>query len=161
MECASCGADPCGWPSFCKVCRKADRNRFAGKPPTQAGGNWWPVTEIVPHEAQRLRQLRDGTSSLDQLYRAINDRRGRPAPATTVEAFAYQLRAGVDALRDQAALVRIAELDERQIKEIAQRLTKWRWGKSKNNETPPKVPPWKPFEIEALIEIWRISRGRD
>src|SRR5688500_18771026 len=140
-ECASCGADPCGWPSFCKVCRKADRNSFAGKPPTQAGANWWPITEIAPDEVQRLHRLRDSTTTLAGRYAAIRDGREKSAPATTVEALAYQLRGGVDALRDQAALVRIAELDERQIKDIAQRLTK-------------NVPPWKPFEIEALIEIW-------
>src|SRR5271165_829399 len=51
------------------------------------------------------------------------------AAASTVEALAYQLRGGVEALRDLEAQRRLLELDEAQMREIANRLTKWRWGK--------------------------------
>jgi hypothetical protein len=77
------------------------------------------------------------------------------APAATVEALAYQLRGGVEALRDLDARRRLSELNEAQMREIADRLTKWRWGISKDGEMPPKVPPWTPDEIEAFAKLWR------
>ena len=79
------------------------------------------------------------------------------APETVVEALAYQLRGGFEALRESSAAQRISELDEPQMRDIAGRLTKERRGKSKSSETPPRVPPWKPNEIEAFIRIWRLA----
>jgi len=89
------------------------------------------------------------------------------AAASTVEALAYQLRGGVEALRDLEAQRRLLELDEAQMREIANRLTKWRWGKFENGKIPPRVkrlpfvgeegsvPPWSPDEIEAFAKLWR------
>jgi len=82
------------------------------------------------------------------------------ATNSTVEALAYQLRGGVNALREPSAQRRLSELDDAQMREIAQRLTKSRWGKSNNGETPPKVPPWRQIEIETFVEIWRNLHGR-
>jgi hypothetical protein len=80
------------------------------------------------------------------------------AAATTVEALAYQLRGGVSALREPSALRRISDLNESQIHEIAQRLTKERWGKAEPGRQPKRVPPWQPDEIEVLISIWTMAK---
>jgi hypothetical protein len=98
--------------------------------------------------------------------------RDRPASDYLVEALAYQLRDGVDALKEPSALRRISEIDEAQMRDIADRLTKWRWRKFKSFETAPRVkrlpvadekgagPPWAPDEIEAFVDIWRVSREK-
>jgi hypothetical protein len=85
---------------------------------------------------------------------------GSRAAGTTVEALAFQLRAGADALREPSTQRRLSELDQAQMREVAQRLTKPRWGKSKNGETPARVPPWRQSEIETFVEIWRNLHGR-
>ena len=107
-------------------------------------------------ELERLLRLHD--LSLETAWRATNDRRGRAA-ASTLEALAYQLRAGPSALRDPKAQDRLAQLDEGQMRELCGRLTKERWGISKNGEKPPRVPPWKPGEIESLVQKWSGLHG--
>jgi len=88
----------------------------------------------------------------------LNGIKGRAA-ASTVEALAYQLRGGVNSLREPSAQRRLSELDEIQAREIANRLTRPRWGKSKNGETPSKVPPWSQSEIDTFVEMWRRLHG--
>src|ERR1700730_14672467 len=88
----------------------------------------------------------------------------RPAPKALVEALAYQLRGGVTALTALTALRRIAELDEAQAKDIAERLTKWRWSKlalkAPRTERlpvsgePGAVPPWESAQIEMFVDLW-------
>ena len=68
-------------------------------------------------------------------------------------------RRGSLPLREHSALQRISQLDEGQAQDIAQRLTKERWGISKNGKMPPKVPPWKADEIETFVRIWKASHG--
>jgi hypothetical protein len=110
------------------------------------------------------------SASLDALWHHLNR---RPAtPQSTVEALAYQLRGGVDALRDPSALRRLSELGETQMREIADRLTKWRWGKFENGKVAPNVrrlphageegavPPWTADEIETFMKIWMASRDK-
>lgn len=86
-----------------------------------------------------------------------NERVSRAAEST-VEALAYQLHAGTDALREASAQRRLAELDEAQMRGIAGRLTRARWGKS---DTPQRVPPWAESEIETFIETWRALHATD
>jgi len=76
------------------------------------------------------------------------------AADSTVEAIAYALRAGVGALRDKSTLARIAQLDKRQAKDIAERLLKERWSKDGKR----RVPPWTEDEIKAFVKVWRISK---
>jgi hypothetical protein len=77
------------------------------------------------------------------------------ASSSTVEALAYQLRGGVCALRDSSAQRRLSELDELQMREIANRLIKPRWGKSVAGEPSSNMPPWSSVEIETILETWR------
>jgi hypothetical protein len=84
----------------------------------------------------------------------------RPAPMPTVEALAYQLRGGIEALREESALLRIAALDEQQARGFAKRLCKERLGKCELGKPFFNVPPWTEIEIETFIEIWRQSNGR-
>jgi hypothetical protein len=104
-----------------------------------------------------------------QYPRRQTPREARPAPkALLVEALAYQLRGGVNALKEPSALRRISELDEAQAKDIADRLTKWRWSKLALNaprvqrlpypNEPGTVPPWEPGQINMFIEIWGKTR---
>jgi hypothetical protein len=95
-----------------------------------------------------------------------------PASQSTIEALAYQLCGRVDALREPSALRRLSELDEAQMHEIADRLTRWRWGKFENGATAPNVrrlpqagekgavPPWTPDEIETFMKVWMVSRDK-
>jgi hypothetical protein len=95
----------------------------------------------------------------------------KAAAISTVEALAYQLRGGVETLRDPEAQRRLRELDETQVREIANRLTKWRWGKFGNGKKAPNVkrlpfageegavPPWEPANIETLFETWSRLHG--
>jgi hypothetical protein len=76
------------------------------------------------------------------------------APATVVEALAYQLRGGVNALREPSALRRISELDEKQAREMAKRLAKERYGKCEPGKPVFKVPPWSETEIKTFVKMW-------
>jgi hypothetical protein len=92
--------------------------------------------------------------------RAARMNRQRPI----VEALALQLRSGVSALREPSALRRIAEINEAEARNIADRLTRWRWSllalnAPRVNRTPypnepGTVPPWEPGQINMFIEIW-------
>jgi hypothetical protein len=101
------------------------------------------------------------------------DLRNRPTSKPLVEALAYQLRGGVIALKELSAQRRIAELDEAQAKDIAERLTKWRWSKLALNAPrterlpvsgePGTVPPWEPAQIKMFVDLWskthRVERN--
>jgi hypothetical protein len=147
--CRTCGSDPCVNPSFCRLSRHADAKlaaeRRAGRPRESA-------------EILRARHLLAQDVSLEQTLAGISDSRGSVA-ASTVEALAYQLRAGASALRESKAQRRLAQLDESQMREICGRLTKERWGISKNGEMPPRVPPWKLADIEQLVQLWSNLHG--
>jgi hypothetical protein len=98
------------------------------------------------------------TAELERLWLEINERPGRAA-ASTVEALAFQTRAGPSALAESSAQHRLAQLDESQMRELCGRLTKERWGISNTCELPPRVPPWKPDEIESLVALWSNLHG--
>jgi len=147
--CRMCGSSPCVNPSFCAACRRAERQLTAKR---KAG----LLRESA--ETLRARRLLAPDISLERAWCELNNQRGRAA-ASTVEALAYQLRAGPSALREPSAQHRLAQLDERQMREFCGRLTKERWGLSKNGELPPRVPPWKPDEIESLAQLWGNVHG--
>jgi hypothetical protein len=116
------------------------------------------VVEIEPARLELLRRLLAPDISFESAWRELNNQRGHTA-ASTVEALAYQLRAGPSSLRESWAQHRRAQLDEQQMREFCGRLTKERWGLSKNDEMPPRVPPWKPEEIESLVTLWSNLHG--
>jgi hypothetical protein len=95
---------------------------------------------------------------LERAWAELNNQRGHAA-ASTVEALAYQLRAGASALHEPSAQHRLAQLDESQVREFCKRLTKERWALSKNGEQPPRVPPWPAAEIEKLVQLWGNLHG--
>jgi hypothetical protein len=144
--CGICGQPwPCPTPVFCGTSRKLDAERRRGKKPADP-------------RVERVRRLMDPAVSLDQMWSAFNATPGRAA-SSTVEALAFQLRAGVTALREPSALRRIAELNEGQAREIASRLGRERWGISKGGEMPPRVPPWEADEIATFLKVWRLGHG--
>ena len=159
--CDMCGQWPCVNPSFCRACRIEAR-----KPRRRS------VLEVEtpPDKLALLRQLLNPEVSLERAYRELAYRHHRGAAGSTVEALAYQLRDEIDALRQPSALRRLSELDEDQMREMADRLFKWRWRKFKSFETAPRVrrlptpgekgavPPWTEDEIKAFVMIWRNVR---
>jgi hypothetical protein len=110
--------------------------------------------QTEPGKLKRIRRLMAGDISLDRAYAELNDNATDGAAASTVEALAYQLRAGVTALRNPSALRRIAELDEQQMREVGARLDKERWSLDGKR----RVPPWTSTEIETFVETWRRIR---
>ena len=144
--CRSCGSDPCTNPSFCRLSHRADAELAAER----KAGRLRESAEIL--RARRL--LAEDVS----LGAEVNERPGRAA-ASTVEALAFQTRAGAAALRESSAQHRLAQLDESQMRELCGRLTKERWGISKNGEQPPRVPPWKPDEVQSLVQLWSNLHG--
>jgi hypothetical protein len=118
------------------------------------------VANQSPAEREKLEHLhRLHELPIEAAWRALNPQRDRAA-ASTVEALAFQTRAGgADVLRKTSAQRRLAQLDEGQVRELCGRLTKERWGMSKNGEQPPRVPPWKPDEIGSLVALWSNLHG--
>jgi hypothetical protein len=148
MTCPTCGLEPCGNPAFCKTCRDIDQRKAHGEQPRHiAQHRWNPAPPHIPDNWDTL----TCEALIPHFDRA---RRRHGAPLNLVEALAYQLRGGVDALRQQSALRRISELNEPQIRGLAERLTHERWNKSGTAKT----PPWQPDEIETLIKIWMIAK---
>jgi hypothetical protein len=117
------------------------------------------VANQSPAEREQLdERLRLHDLPIEAAWRALNVQRDRAA-SSTVEAIAFQTRAGVAVLRESSAQRRLAQLDESQVRDLCGRLTKERWGMSKNGEPPPRVPPWKPDEIESLVVLWSNLHG--
>jgi hypothetical protein len=145
--CNVCGADPCANPSFCRLYRDADRRKAKGiKPQHVAEWHDWPAAEAPQNWESK-------SVSLDSLWRQLNDSRQHGASDSTVEAIAFSLRAGVEALRDRATLARIAQLNRAQAKKIAERLTNERWSKDGKR----RVPPWALSEVETFLQVWSIA----
>jgi hypothetical protein len=101
--------------------------------------------EIEPARLRGLRRLLNSSVTLERAHAELTGKPTGRAATSTVEALAYQLRGGVAVLREPSALRRLSELDEAQIHEIAERLTK-------------RIPPWRADEIETFIKLWGISR---
>jgi hypothetical protein len=67
------------------------------------------------------------------------------AAASTVDALMFQLRDGVDALKDSSARRRLSELSQEQLVAVGDRLMKFK---------PNIAVAWKPEEVEALFLFW-------
>jgi hypothetical protein len=147
--CRMCGANPCVDRGLCAAVRRA----AAALAAERKAGRQQESAEIL-----RARRLLASDLSFEGVWHELNNQRDRAA-ASTVEALAYQTRAGVSALCESSAQRRLAQLDERQMRELCGRLTKERWGLSKNGEHPPRVPPWKPDEIQSLVQLWSNLHG--
>ena len=101
-----------------------------------------------PPLLSKMALLDDPKVSLDQAWRELNTRPGR-AP-TTVEALMYSLRRGTDALSNPDTLVRLAELDDQQLREVMVRLQKLK---------PEIAREWTSKQVEILAAVRRKSRG--
>ena len=104
-ECTTCGADPCGNPGFCALCRKAD----AEKKPRQD-----------PHIL--LRKLMEPDISLDrasaEISRAARERYNE-APEATYHAVVYELRTnGISQLSEANFRRRLCDLSGAQVKTV-------------------------------------------
>jgi transposase len=85
----------------------------------------------------------DDVVSLEQAYETFN-RRERAA-ASTVEALIYVLRSGVAALADSKTKARLAQLDEKQLREVAERVQRFK------QEI---APVWTAEEVDKLLAAW-------
>jgi hypothetical protein len=105
--CRSCGCSPCINPSFCRLCRNADRDVARTRPDLR--------TEYLC----RL----TGAISFERAWHELNDH--RPAPQATIEAIMYCVRTrGIGALKDPANLARLQRCDQAAREQIDQRIAK-------------------------------------
>jgi hypothetical protein len=112
--------------------------------------------QTEPDKVRRIRRLMAEDVSLDRAYAEFNSKATDGAAASTVEALAHQLRAGVTALREPTAKRRLGELDKGQLREICARLGKERWSLDGKR----RVPPWPKTDIQAVIVIWSRLHDR-
>jgi hypothetical protein len=131
--CETCNSRPCVNSSFCRACRAAD-NRAP------------PLSE----RTKRLRRLMDDNVSAERAWHEITTLSAQEAARVTVDALVYQLRRSADALREPSALRRLARLSEAQVREVGERVRKFK---------PDIAPAWGLDAIEALLKIWIIHHG--
>jgi hypothetical protein len=81
------------------------------------------------------------TMSLNALWDAVNERRGRAA-RWTIEALMFQLRRGVEELKNPSAQQRLSELSDGQLRDVLVRLQKLK---------PEIAKSWTPEELEILV----------
>jgi hypothetical protein len=87
-----------------------------------------------------LWRLLDDNTSIERAYFEINNFNDRAANST-VEALAFELRTGVESLRNPSTQQRLRRLSETQARDLAEHLRKLK-------------PPWKLDAIEVLLTIW-------
>jgi hypothetical protein len=105
----------------------------------------------ISDETWRIWRLLDPAVSFGRVWTELNEQRGRGAASATIDALTYSLRRGINALSNPSALGRLAELDERQLIDIAARLQKFK------SEI---APAWQPDQIEILAAVWRKLHER-
>jgi hypothetical protein len=99
-----------------------------------------------PSRRDDRRHLLDPGVTFERAYYEINsDRLAGRAAESTVDAFMFSLRGGVEALTDTDAQHRLSELSEEQLRTVCERL---------QNFKPNIAPVWTPEEVEALVIIW-------
>jgi hypothetical protein len=77
------------------------------------------VVEIQPERLARFRQLLGDNTSLDRVWRELNERGDRPAPQVTLDALIYELRLdGLAALEKPNCRRRLADLSDGQLREL-------------------------------------------
>jgi hypothetical protein len=125
--CNICGASPCASASFCRTCRKADA-RHRRDP-----------------NAERHRRLLADDISLQRAHAEIvaHHFKGRAADST-VEALAFQLRAGVGVLKERDVRRRLSELSDAQLLEIVARVRRHK---------PEIAPTWADDDVNTLMQL--------
>jgi hypothetical protein len=115
--------------TFAELCRKADARRRA------------PDESIM-----RLRRLLEPDISLARAAAEIHDDWFHDRAAeSTVEALMFSLRSGVVVLGEASTQRRLAELSDKQMREVAVRVQKFK---------PEIAAAWKPEDVEILITVW-------
>jgi len=116
--------DPCGSPSFCAVCRDADRRKARGDFPHYIGPE--RLSHIEPEKLKQLRRLMSNSVSLDTAWAELNDYRNRPTPKIVIEAVMHAVRTrGLAALKEPATVERLKRCDAVAGAEINQRIEKF------------------------------------
>jgi hypothetical protein len=105
-----CGCSPCVNPSFCAVCRRADREHVAER-------------QRMSGELARTRRLLSPEISFEQVWDELNGARSYPTPRSTIEAILHCVRAhGVAALKEWANVERLSRCDADARAEIDRRI---------------------------------------
>ena len=105
----------------------------------------------ISDETWRIWRRLDPAISFGRVWQELNEHRGREAASASIVALMYSLRRGVGALSNSSTLGRLAELDERQLIDVAARLQKFK------SEI---APAWPPDQIEILATVWRKLHER-
>jgi hypothetical protein len=132
MTCPTCGAQPCINSSFCRTCRKADA-RHRRDP-----------------NAEQHRRLLDDSVSLQRAHAEIvaHHFKGRAADST-LEALAFQLRAGVGVLKEPDVRRRLSELSDAQFLEVTARVRRHK---------PEIAPIWADNDVRTLMQLRETLR---
>jgi hypothetical protein len=125
--------------------------------------DWWRLCREADQQARqqppnarlkRLRKLLDSNTAIDRAWAELHGvavLSTKEAPAATVEALMFSLRAGIVALKHPSTLRRLARLSESQARDVAERVRKFK---------PNIAPAWELDAVEALLEIWSVRHGR-
>jgi hypothetical protein len=115
--------------------------------PTAANGS-----ANTPDERSNLDLLLDENVPLDRAMGIIADRqlRGNPAAQSTIDALMYSLRQGCAALSRQDVCARLADVDEKQLREICTILQKHKASFAR---------AWTADEVERLVMTWATCHG--
>jgi hypothetical protein len=121
--------------TFAAACRKADAKARA---------------RPVPAEIRRARRLLDDSVSLERAHTEIvaHHFKGRAADST-LEALAFQLRAGVGVLKERDVRRRLSELSDKQLLEIVARVRRHK---------PEIAPIWSDDDVSTLMQLRETLR---
>jgi hypothetical protein len=108
------------------------------------------IVEIEPEKLRRLRALLDDDVSLQRAYAEISSShiKGRAADST-LEALAFQLRAGVGVLKEQDVRRRLSALSDAQLVEIVERVQRHK---------PEIAPVWSDDDVITLMKLREALR---
>jgi hypothetical protein len=131
MICATCGADPCANPSFCRTCRKADIGARKHRK--------------HDHDLDRLQRLLEPNVSFERAqFQMQRDHFAGRAAEATVEALMFSLRErGLRALEESSTQRRLSELSDDQVIQVERRLQKLNLG----------LGAWTAAEVEILVRL--------
>jgi hypothetical protein len=103
-----------------------------------------PCIDLLTQTVERTRPMLVDAGKTKQRIRILW------AAASTVEALAYSLRAGVGVLSRKDVRQRLTALDENQLRAMCARLQR------RNGRI---APPWPDADIDPLIEAWTACHG--
>src|SRR5262249_51889567 len=123
--CPTCGSNPCCNPSFCAVCRDADRRKARSNFPHHIQPE--RLSHIEPERLKQLHRLMGNSVSLDAAWAELNDPRNRPTPEATIKAVMHAVRErGLAALKEPMTAGRLERCDAEAKAEIEQRIASLR-----------------------------------